>query len=294
MDGDGPAAVRHRHDHPAGHHRADHRCVGAGRNQGPAGERRSHSQIHRRACGRRYLGRSGVDAAREPGSTSGVREPAGERAGHGRRRTRGGRRHREVTGARDAGFPDRAAAGRQQPRASARGWPARLHRGRSAGCGVDSPDRCPAARRAQVQQFANSDDLDACPKLRGRPAGAVSAVCVPVSIMGRTVGVIHATGEPDVCVRRTTGCRTWPPWPSWPGASIGLLRVMDETQLQAATDSLTGLLNRRSFEQQVAARPPGRHPCSPSHGRPRPFQAAQRHLRPRDRVTARCGCSPRC
>jgi GGDEF domain-containing protein len=27
---------------------------------------------------------------------------------------------------------------------------------------------------------------------------------------------------------------------------------MAETQLQAATDSLTGLLNRRSFEQQVA------------------------------------------
>ena len=35
------------------------------------------------------------------------------------------------------------------------------------------------------------------------------------------------------------------------GARIGLLRVMVETQLQAATDSLTGLLNRRSFEQQV-------------------------------------------
>ena len=37
------------------------------------------------------------------------------------------------------------------------------------------------------------------------------------------------------------------------GARIGLLRVMSETQLQAATDGLTGLLNRRSFEQKVAA-----------------------------------------
>jgi PleD family two-component response regulator len=37
------------------------------------------------------------------------------------------------------------------------------------------------------------------------------------------------------------------------GARIGLLRVMAETQLQAATDSLTGLFNRRTFEEKVAA-----------------------------------------
>jgi diguanylate cyclase (GGDEF)-like protein len=119
------------------------------------------------------------------------------------------------------------------------------------GCTVDSPDRCPAARRAQVQLFDNSDDLDACPKLRGRPAGAVSAVCVPVSIMGRTVGVIHATGEPNAefATDRVQDLGTLA---KLSGARIGLLRVMDETQLQAATDSLTGLLNRRSFEQEVS------------------------------------------
>ena len=65
----------------------------------------------------------------------------------------------------------------------------------SAGCGVDSPDHCPATRRAQVQRFPDSDELDACPKLRNRPDGPRSALCVPVSIMGRTVGVIHATAE---------------------------------------------------------------------------------------------------
>jgi len=37
------------------------------------------------------------------------------------------------------------------------------------------------------------------------------------------------------------------------GARIGLLRVMADTQLQAATDSLTGLLNRRSFERKLSA-----------------------------------------
>ncbi len=118
------------------------------------------------------------------------------------------------------------------------------------GCGVDSPDHCPAARRAQVQRFDDSDDLDACPKLRGRPGGSVSAVCVPVSIMGRTVGVIHSTGPAGARVSEDSvldlGTLS-----KLGGARIGLLRVMAETQLQAATDSLTGLLNRRSFESQV-------------------------------------------
>jgi diguanylate cyclase (GGDEF)-like protein len=117
-------------------------------------------------------------------------------------------------------------------------------------CPVDSPNRCPAARRAQVQQFLDSDDIDSCPKLRDRPGGRCSAVCVPVSIMGRTVGVIHATGEPGVRIEETrvTDLSTLA---KLAGSRIGLLRVMAETQLQATTDSLTGLMNRRSFENKV-------------------------------------------
>ncbi|MEP6561483.1 MAG: GGDEF domain-containing protein [Nakamurella sp.] len=123
--------------------------------------------------------------------------------------------------------------------------------GRPAGCSVDSPDHCPAARRAQIQQFAHSEDIDACPKLRGRIEGPVASVCVPVSIMGRSVGVIHATAEPraDMCDDAVRDLGTLA---KLAGARIGLLRVMAETQLQAATDSLTGLLNRRAFEQRVA------------------------------------------
>ena len=119
-------------------------------------------------------------------------------------------------------------------------------------CGVDSPDRCPAARRAQVQRFADSEELDACPKLRGRPEGSMSAMCVPVSIMGRSVGVIHVTGKQHVAFsdNKVQDLETLA---KLSGARLGLLRVMAETQLQATTDSLTGLLNRRSFEQRVAA-----------------------------------------
>ncbi|HUE08989.1 MAG TPA: GGDEF domain-containing protein [Acidimicrobiales bacterium] len=136
---------------------------------------------------------------------------------------------------------------------------AHLHRMAAVGpdgeppcCSVDSPDRCPAARRAQIQAFSDSDDLDACPKLRNRPQGRLSALCVPVSIMGRTVGVIHATGEPAATVDddRVDDLTTLA---KLAGARLGLLRVMAETQLQASTDTLTGLLNRRSFSEEYAS-----------------------------------------
>ena len=101
-----------------------------------------------------------------------------------------------------------------------------------------------------MQRFRDSEALDACPKLRGRPQGPCSAVCVPVSIMGRTVGVIHATDEPglDVADSRSPDLGTFA---NLAGARIGILRIMAETQLQAGTDSLTGLLNRRSMENQT-------------------------------------------
>jgi diguanylate cyclase (GGDEF)-like protein len=124
--------------------------------------------------------------------------------------------------------------------------------GKPPGCGVTSPDHCPAARRAQIQQFTNSDRLDACPKLRGRDEGALAAVCVPVSIMGRTVGVLHATGPVDAEFSTDT-VQELSTLANLAGARIGLLRVMVDTQLQASTDSLTGLLNRRSFERKLTA-----------------------------------------
>lgn len=145
---------------------------------------------------------------------------------------------------------------------------AHLHRMAAVGpdgeppcCSVDSPDRCPAARRAQIQAFSDSDDLDACPKLRNRPQGRMSALCVPVSIMGRTVGVIHATGQPEAKVddHRVDDLSTLA---KLAGARLGLLRVMAETQLQASTDTLTGLLNRRSFSEQVSGLPPQMYPVA--------------------------------
>jgi diguanylate cyclase (GGDEF)-like protein len=118
------------------------------------------------------------------------------------------------------------------------------------GCAVDSPDHCEAARRAQTQVFRDSEELDTCPMLRGRSQGRCSGVCVPVSIMGRTVGVVHTTGAvgappEDQRVQALQNLATQS------GNRLGMLRVMAETQLQAFTDGLTGLMNRRSFENRV-------------------------------------------
>jgi diguanylate cyclase (GGDEF)-like protein len=117
-------------------------------------------------------------------------------------------------------------------------------------CSVDSPDHCPAARRAQPQVFRDSEAIDACPKLRDRASGRCSALCVPVSVMGRTVGVIHTTRDAGV-VPRDEVVQDLATLANLAGARIGLVRMMEETQVQASTDSLTGLLNRRALENAV-------------------------------------------
>jgi diguanylate cyclase (GGDEF)-like protein len=118
------------------------------------------------------------------------------------------------------------------------------------GCAVRSPSECVAARRAQTQVFVDSEALDACPRLRDRAVGACSAVCVPVSIMGRTVGVLHTVGAPremlgddEVAALQVLANHA--------GNRLGMLRIMAESHLQASTDGLTGLVNRRSFENRV-------------------------------------------
>jgi diguanylate cyclase (GGDEF)-like protein len=122
------------------------------------------------------------------------------------------------------------------------------------GCGVESPDRCVAARRGQTQVFGDSENLDACPKLHDRPFGRCSAVCVPVSISGRSIGVVHRVaplapeGSRAVEDERVDELEVVA---TQLGARLAMLRVMSETQLQASTDGLTGLPNRRNFENRV-------------------------------------------
>ena len=117
-------------------------------------------------------------------------------------------------------------------------------------CPVQSPFSCVAVRRGSPVVFESSEALNACPKLRGRDGGPCSAACVPVSFMGRALGVLHATGPEGAppTAEQVTQLTTLA---TQAGARIGTVRAFEKTQLQASTDSLTGLVNRRTFETQV-------------------------------------------
>lgn len=116
-----------------------------------------------------------------------------------------------------------------------------------SGCGVISPDGCPAATRGQTMVFPRSKAIDACPNLRGRDC---SAVCIPISIGGDSIGVFHVTaaeGSPpseeirqDVFVisRRAS-------------ERLAMLRAFEVSEGEANSDSLTGLMTRRSLERST-------------------------------------------
>jgi diguanylate cyclase (GGDEF)-like protein len=121
----------------------------------------------------------------------------------------------------------------------------------ASNCSVDSPYSCIAVRRGHPQLFPDAEALNACPKLLGRMGGSLSAACVPVNFMGRALGVLHVTGakgkppNPEQIAQLTAlGVHA--------GNRIGTLRAFERSQLQASTDSLTGLTNRRVAEEVLA------------------------------------------
>jgi diguanylate cyclase (GGDEF)-like protein len=119
--------------------------------------------------------------------------------------------------------------------------------GHEMGCGVVSPEDCPAAARGQSLVFPSSTALDACPNLRGR---GCSALCVPVSISGNSVGVFHVTATeghaPSDHVRRDVEVVA-----RRASERLAMLRAFELSQTEANSDSLTGLLTRRSLESGV-------------------------------------------
>jgi diguanylate cyclase (GGDEF)-like protein len=118
------------------------------------------------------------------------------------------------------------------------------------GCPVTSPFSCVAVRGGAPVTFSSSTAIDACPHLRDRAGEPCSAVCVPVTFMGRAMGVLHATGA-DGMPPDANEVEALSSLSAQAGARIGMLRTMTRTSLQAATDSLTGLMNRRTFQSRI-------------------------------------------
>ena len=118
-------------------------------------------------------------------------------------------------------------------------------------CPVSHLYSCAAIRRGTTLRFDSSENLDACPRLRGREAGVLTAVCTPLNVMGRTIGVLHVAGPVEQPVEpRAIGHLEL--IATHVGARLGMLRTLSSSQLQARTDPLTGLMNRRSFGEAAS------------------------------------------
>lgn len=136
--------------------------------------------------------------------------------------------------------------------------------GSVTGCGVTAPFDCPAVRSAQTRRFPDPRALDACPFLLTRP-GDEGAVCVPLNTVGRSIGVLHVIA-PARQLPAQRGVTALESLSEQASSRLGLLRVMEQTHLQAATDPLTGLLNRRSLENHARAMVTGERPFSLAMG----------------------------
>jgi diguanylate cyclase (GGDEF)-like protein len=121
--------------------------------------------------------------------------------------------------------------------------------GGSPGCDVATPWGCPAVRRGQSLAFSDNRALATCPHLQVRETDG-TALCVPVAILGTPAGVLHLTADDAELLdgRRRVRVETLA---AQTGDRLGLLRAMATSQLAAATDSLTGHLNRRSLEDHL-------------------------------------------
>ncbi len=117
-------------------------------------------------------------------------------------------------------------------------------------CSVATPRECPAVRSGHALSFDDSDAFDTCPHLRNRGPSPISAICIPVSVMGSSVGVVHSVrpaSQGFVADERTALASV----AQQLGSRLGLVRAMSQSEVQANTDPLTGLLNRRSLENQA-------------------------------------------
>ncbi len=120
----------------------------------------------------------------------------------------------------------------------------------SPACSVRRSSECVVMRRGRPAVFDDSTQASACPMLADR-GNRCSAVCVPVTLSGRSVGVVHVTGAPHE-----------PPpaevvdellaLAGQVGGRVDAIRTLESTIRQARTDVLTGLPNRRAFEQRAS------------------------------------------
>jgi diguanylate cyclase (GGDEF)-like protein len=122
------------------------------------------------------------------------------------------------------------------------------------GCALTTPHSCPAVRRGQTLKFSDPNGLGSCPRLRERHLDdGIIATCVPINVLGAPSAVLHAIVNGDALDAEQTanGVKTLEGVAVRFGTRLGMLRAISQSRLQADTDPLTGLLNRRAMENKV-------------------------------------------
>jgi hypothetical protein len=120
--------------------------------------------------------------------------------------------------------------------------------GAAAGCSVSSPGDCVAVRRGRpaLREPRRAQLLPS--SARPRDARRQRRLA-PVTFLGEGLGVLHVVSpDADLGNADEDGLRHLA---EEAGSRIGTLRAFNRSQLQASTDGLTGLLNRRTAEERV-------------------------------------------
>ena len=119
-----------------------------------------------------------------------------------------------------------------------------------AGCSVSTLRGCRAVQHGHTETFDSSEAIDACTHLRGRSCGEIASVCVPLTVAGRNVGVLHVISTPEGAATSEDIVR-YEELASQAASRISLLRAVENANERASTDPLTGAANRRSLEEHV-------------------------------------------
>ena len=106
-----------------------------------------------------------------------------------------------------------------------------------------------AARQGVTIIYDTTDRLDLCPHLRSRIDGPSSAVCVPLLVMGRILGVLYAVG--DVGVRSSDSVRAIESVTRRAAVHLGLVRAATKTEPPVPVDAVTGLPEQRVAHERL-------------------------------------------
>jgi len=111
-------------------------------------------------------------------------------------------------------------------------------------CDPSCPTACPAVRWGRVVRSRPQDGMARCPRLLAQDN---TVTCTSVAVRGHAAGVAQLVG-PQLLDGQAETLQTVV---MSMGARLGVVRSLDERELQASTDALTGLANRRAMNEKL-------------------------------------------